>query len=162
MLYILRSLYTWNYLHSWALLPLPLCANLEFQGGGTCSCRTSLFLLQDSCTYNIYRHLSDLSVTSAFSRIIQPICNSHERFPLNISKQLFTARVTNHRHRLPRVILSSPSRTDIEKLSRQDLGHPAQSGPGWTGLNRAGRPDDTQRYPLTSRSLWFFEFETQP
>ena len=33
----------------------------------------------------------------------------HRRFPLNIRKDFFTVRVTEHWHRLPRDIVGSPS-----------------------------------------------------
>jgi len=33
----------------------------------------------------------------------------HRRFPLNIKKHSFTARVTKHWHKLPRDVVESPS-----------------------------------------------------
>ena len=46
----------------------------------------------------------------------------HRRFPVNIRKRFFTARVTEHWHRLPREVMESPSLEIFQSRLDTDLG----------------------------------------
>jgi len=47
----------------------------------------------------------------------------HKRFPLNIRKHIFSARMTEHRHRLSREVVQSPSLEIFKSHLDMVLGH---------------------------------------
>lgn len=65
---------------------------------------------------------------SSWKRLTRIIKSKHRRFRMNIRKHFCTVRVTEHRTRLPRVVVESPSL----ELSG--------NGPGWLAVGQRSLP----------------------
>ena len=70
----------------------------------------------------------------------------HKRFPLNISKQIFTVRMPEHWHRVPWEAVESPSLGTLKNCLDMVLGNSSR----WPCLSRRSELDDLKRYLPTS------------